>query len=282
MQTTCDINSLRKTIAQWRADGKTIAFVPTMGNLHQGHFSLVKKAKTLADIVVVSIFVNPIQFGANEDLDKYPRTLTADSQGLKALNIDLLFTPNVKDIYPKPLDEQALINVPNISTNHCGASRPGHFDGVSTVVAKLFNLVQPDIACFGEKDFQQLQVIRTMVEDLNFPIEIVGVTTKREASGLAMSSRNGYLSQQEKDQAAVLFQSLQQAAESISVGQLSDSEIVQIARQQIATAGLTPDYFNIANRTTLAPATSEDKSLVILVAAFLGNVRLIDNIQTMR
>ncbi|GMM85748.1 pantoate--beta-alanine ligase [Pseudoalteromonas sp. MTN2-4] len=279
MQSVSEIKSLRSQIKAWRQQGLSIAFVPTMGNLHQGHFSLVEKAKTLADKVVVSIFVNPMQFGANEDLDSYPRTLDADKQGLAEIGTALVFTPTVDVMYPNGLDAQSYVDVPDISMGYCGGARPGHFKGVATVVTKLFNMVLPDFACFGEKDFQQLQVIRAMVRDLSMPIEIIGVQTQREVSGLAMSSRNGYLSEQEKDTAKVLYQTLLNAGQSLEQGNKAFDAIEQEAKQALEQAGLKPDYFAIAEKDNLKPATLETKEFVILAAAFLGKVRLIDNLQ---
>ena len=279
MQTVSNVSQLRSKIKSWKQQGLTVAFVPTMGNLHAGHFSLVDKAKQIADKVVVSIFVNPMQFGKHEDLDKYPRTLVDDQNGLIEHGADLLFTPTVETIYPKGLEAQSYIDVPGVSEGHCGASRPGHFRGVATIVNKLFNLVQPDIACFGEKDFQQLAVIKTMVEDLSMPIEIIGVATKREESGLAMSSRNGYLSDEEKQQACALYQSMKNAENALKDGELSIAEITEQAHLAIVQHGFKLDYFNICNAHTLQLATNDDTNLVILVAAFLANVRLIDNLQ---
>jgi pantoate--beta-alanine ligase len=279
MQSVTEIKSLRSQIKAWRQQGLTIAFVPTMGNLHDGHFSLVEKAKNLADKVVVSIFVNPMQFGSSEDLDTYPRTLIQDKQGLADLDTDLVFTPSVDTMYPNGLSAQSYVDVPEISLGYCGGSRPGHFKGVATVVTKLFNMVQPDIACFGEKDYQQLQVIKTMVRDLSMPIEIVGVSTKREESGLAMSSRNGYLSAKEKDIAKVLFKTLSEAETALKAQKQDFQSIEDEAKQKLTEQGLKPDYFSIANASTLKPATLEDTQLVILAAAYLGSVRLIDNLQ---
>lgn len=279
MQSISEIKSLRSQIKAWRQQGLSIAFVPTMGNLHQGHFSLVEKAKTLADKVVVSIFVNPMQFGANEDLDSYPKTLDADKQGLAEIGTALVFTPTVDVMYPNGLDAQSYVDVPDISMGYCGGARPGHFKGVATVVTKLFNMVQPDFACFGEKDFQQLQVIRAMVRDLSMPIEIIGVPTQREVSGLAMSSRNGYLSEQEKDTAKVLYQTLLNAGQSLDQGNKAFDAIELEAKQALELAGLKPDYFAIVEKDNLKPATLETKEFVILAAAFLGKVRLIDNLQ---
>ncbi|MEH6395013.1 pantoate--beta-alanine ligase [Pseudoalteromonas sp.] len=279
MQSITEIKSLRSQIKAWRQAGLSVALVPTMGNLHQGHFSLVEKAKNMADKVVVSIFVNPMQFGVNEDLDNYPRTLVADKQGLAELGTDIVFTPTVETIYPNGLDAQSFVDVPGISMGYCGGSRPGHFRGVATVVTKLFNLVQPDYACFGEKDFQQLQVIKTMAHDLSIPVEIIGVATSREVSGLAMSSRNGYLSENQKETATELFRTLNWSAEQLNAGKRDFAEICQQATQRLQQAGLKPDYFEIAQRDTLKNATLNDSHLVILAAAFLGPVRLIDNLQ---
>ncbi|WP_193049811.1 pantoate--beta-alanine ligase [Pseudoalteromonas undina] len=279
MQSITEIKSLRSQVKAWRQAGLSVALVPTMGNLHRGHFSLVEKAKTLADKVVVSIFVNPMQFGANEDLDSYPRTLDADKQGLADLETDILFIPSVETIYPNGLGAQSFVDVPGISMGYCGGSRPGHFKGVATVVTKLFNLVQPDYACFGEKDFQQLQVVKTMATDLSIPVEIIGVPTMREVSGLAMSSRNGYLSTEERQTAPVLFNTLKHCAQQLENGNKDFATLESEAKSALEDAGLKPDYFSIAQRDTLKAATLEDTRFVILAAAFLGSVRLIDNIQ---
>ena len=278
MQTISDLTQLRQQIKTWKQQGDKIAFVPTMGNLHQGHISLVEEAKKHADRVVASIFVNPMQFGAGEDLDKYPRTLQADSEQLIAAGTDLLFTPSAQTMYPKGLEVQTYIEVPGVSDNYCGSSRPGHFRGVATIVNKLFNLVQPDVACFGEKDFQQLQVIRTMVADLAMPIEVIGVPTAREHNGLAKSSRNGYLSAEQKEQAGVIYQSLLQAADKLKQ-QASLDDVKAFIAEQISQQGLTIDYVEIAERNSMQDAVAGDKHLVILVAAFLGQTRLIDNWQ---
>ena len=279
MQSITEIRSLRSQIKAWRQAGLSVALVPTMGNLHRGHFSLVEKAKNLADKVVVSIFVNPMQFGANEDLDNYPRTLNEDKQGLAELGTDIVFTPSVETIYPNGLGAQSFVDVPDISLGYCGGSRPGHFRGVATVVTKLFNLVQPDYACFGEKDFQQLQVIKTMARDLSIPVEVIGVPTMREVSGLAMSSRNGYLSDEQKATATVLFKALNTCAEQLKSGEKDFAELEAAAKVSLEQAGLKPDYFEIAQRDTLKTATIEDTQFVILAAAYFGGVRLIDNIQ---
>lgn len=279
MQFIESLSALRELRQSWRSNGQTVAFVPTMGNLHDGHLDLVKQAKSLADKVVVSIFVNPMQFGANEDLDAYPRTLDADRSKLEAHGVDALFFPAVEDVYPRGLTEQTIVEVPAISDLLCGASRPGHFRGVATIVCKLFNMVQPEVACFGEKDFQQLQVIRTMVEDLSLPISIVGVPTRRQEDGLAMSSRNGYLSAEQRATATRIYAAMKQMHEAITARQESYDDIERKASQMLMTAGLTPDYVTIRNATTLQPATPDDTNLVILIAAFMGTTRLIDNMQ---
>ncbi|KTF05237.1 pantothenate synthetase [marine sediment metagenome] len=215
MKVLDSISALRDTVNTWRRHGETVGFVPTMGNLHDGHLKLVKKAKAHNDKVVVSIFVNPMQFGANEDLDAYPRTIEEDKAKLIAVGADAVFLPSVAEMYPAGLDAQTFVEVPGISDSHCGASRPGHFRGVATVVTKLFNMVQPDDAFFGEKDFQQLQVIRALARDLSMAVKVHGVPTEREASGLAMSSRNGYLTESEKATASAIFEEMQRVKASI-------------------------------------------------------------------
>lgn len=278
MITLNDISSLRSTISQWRQQGLKIAFVPTMGNLHAGHIALITEAHKHADKVVASIFVNPMQFGQNEDIANYPRTLQADQQQLETAKTDLLFTPTPATVYPKGLDKQTFIEVPQVSEGYCGESRPGHFRGVATIVCKLFNLVQPDIACFGLKDYQQVQVIQTMVDDLSMPIEIIPVPTVREASGLALSSRNNYLTEEELKIAPALSQNIQWLAEKIK----HDTDFIGLAKQAsnfINNAGLTTDYIHICHAKTLQPASEDDKNLVILAAAHCGSARLIDNLQ---
>lgn len=277
MFTTQDIAQIREQIRLWKRQGETVAFVPTMGNLHLGHMTLVKEAAQRADHVVVSIFVNPLQFGQNEDLDAYPRTLAADQAALVEAGAELLFTPTPAIIYPKGMELQTFVEVPKISNELCGASRPGHFRGVATIVCKLFNIVQPDIAVFGNKDFQQLMVIKTMVEDLSLPIEIVGIDTIREPSGLAMSSRNGYLSDEQKQQAATLKQTMDAMAEAISQGQ-DVEQAVSEAGQQLSQAGFKLDYLSVRNAANLHPIGADDKQLVILAAAYMGSTRLIDNL----
>ncbi|GAB1100828.1 MAG: pantoate--beta-alanine ligase [Shewanella algae] len=281
MLTTAKIDEIRARVREWRQRGETVAFVPTMGNLHQGHVSLILEAARRADHVVASIFVNPLQFGKNEDLDAYPRTLGADQQKLTEAGCELLFTPTPELIYPKGLDAQTFVEVPGISDELCGASRPGHFRGVATIVCKLFNIVQPDIALFGRKDYQQLLVIKTMVTDLSLPIEVIGVETVREDSGLALSSRNGYLTEAEKALAPKLKASMDKLAEAIVLGQDIDQAISN-AKEFLRAAGLEPDYLEVREASSLKPVSSDDKSLVILAAAYLGKARLIDNMTLSR
>lgn len=265
-------------LREWRSAQQQVALVPTMGNLHDGHLQLVKNALQHCDTVVVSIFVNPMQFGPNEDLDSYPRTLEADCSALETLGVSAVFTPTVNDVYPRGLEQQTKVSVPGISDILCGASRPGHFEGVATIVCKLFNMVQPQVAVFGEKDYQQLQVIRLMTQDLSLPVDVVGVPTQREASGLALSSRNGYLTAEEKTQATALYKSLQDAKAGLE--RQEDFELVESqAVQQLGKAGFKVDYFSIRNADDLQPASEKDQKWVILAAAFLGKTRLIDNLQ---
>lgn len=278
MKTVNSIEALRQQVAIWRQQGLIVAFVPTMGNLHDGHISLVTEAQKHADKVVASIFVNPMQFGANEDINSYPKTLADDQDKLSAANTDLLFTPTPAIIYPKGLDKQSYVEVPNVSDGYCGESRPGHFRGVSTVVCKLFNLVQPDVACFGLKDYQQVQVIQAMVEDLSMPINIIPVATVRETSGLALSSRNSYLTPEELKIAPALSQNLQWLAKEIK----HNNDFIGLAKKAasyIDNAGMKTDYIHICHARTLQPASEDDRNLVILAAAYCGKARLIDNIQ---
>lgn len=277
MITTQEITQIREQVHAWHAKGETVAFVPTMGNLHLGHITLVKEAVKRADHVVASIFVNPMQFGQNEDLDAYPRTLAADQQALIDAGAELLFTPTSKIIYPKGMQQQTYVEVPKIGDELCGASRPGHFRGVATIVCKLFNIVQPDIALFGKKDFQQLLVIKTMVEDLSMPIEIIGVETIREASGLAMSSRNGYLNPSQQMRAATLKQVMDTMSAQIQSGQAIVGVIAK-AQAKLIEAGFKPDYLEVRSSKDLSPAKDEQQALVIVAAAYMGTTRLIDNL----
>lgn len=282
MRTVNSLKELRTILRGYRQQEKTVALVPTMGNLHEGHISLVRKAAEAADIVVTSIFVNPMQFGASEDLDTYPRTLNEDQEKLCDAGTTLVFAPSVEEIYPEGLARHTRVVVPEVSDGHCGASRPGHFEGVATVVSMLFNMVQPDVAVFGEKDFQQLSVIRKMTQDLMMPVEVISVPTVREYDGLAKSSRNCYLSEEERRLAPVIYQTLQSTAAKIAAGREDFLELSQEAGDRLREAGMRLDYFNIANSQTLKPANREDKHVTLLAAAFLGTTRLIDNLSVTR
>ncbi|MGB1974235.1 MAG: pantoate--beta-alanine ligase [Vibrio toranzoniae] len=277
MQTFAEIAALREQIKQFKRDGRTIAFVPTMGNLHEGHLTLVKKARELADIVVVSIFVNPMQFDRADDLNNYPRTLEADLSKLTGEGVELVFTPTPEVMYPEGLDKQTFIEVPGLSHMLEGASRPGHFRGVATIVTKLFNVVQPDFACFGEKDFQQLAVIRQMTTDLALDIQIVGVATVREMDGLAMSSRNSHLTFDERQRAPVLARTMRWISSAIRGGRDDYASVIEDAADQLRAADLQPDEIFICDAKTLQAITSESSQAVILMSAFLGKTRLIDN-----
>ncbi|MEZ8652500.1 pantoate--beta-alanine ligase [Vibrio splendidus] len=277
MQTFAEIAALREQIKQFKRDGRTVAFVPTMGNLHEGHLTLVKKARELADIVVVSIFVNPMQFDRTDDLNNYPRTLEADLSKLTAEGVELVFTPTPEVMYPDGLDKQTFVEVPGISHMLEGASRPGHFRGVATIVAKLFNIVQPDFACFGEKDFQQLAVISHMTTDLALDIQIIGVPTVREMDGLAMSSRNSNLTIDERQRAPVLARTMRWISSAIRGGRDDYASVIEDATDQLRAADLQPDEIFICDAKTLQAITSESTQAVILMSAFLGKTRLIDN-----
>ncbi|MFZ6099447.1 pantoate--beta-alanine ligase [Escherichia coli] len=268
---------LRQQIRRLRMEGKRVALVPTMGNLHDGHMKLVDEAKARADVVVVSIFVNPMQFDRPEDLARYPRTLQEDCEKLNKRKVDLVFAPSVKEIYPNGTETHTYVDVPGLSTMLEGASRPGHFRGVSTIVSKLFNLVQPDIACFGEKDFQQLALIRKMVADMGFDIEIVGVPIMRAKDGLALSSRNGYLTAEQRKIAPGLYKVLSSIADKLQVGERDLDEIITIAGQELNEKGFRADDIQIRDADTLLEVSETSKRAVILVAAWLGDARLIDN-----
>ena len=269
------VSDLRAFLTLARGNGKTVGFVPTMGNLHQGHLDLVNKASDMTDIVVVSIFVNPMQFGPHEDFDAYPRTLNADCEALNNHPCDAVFAPTVREVYPKGVNTE--IDLPSLSTILCGHHRPGHFKGVATVVTKLLNIVQPDVAVFGNKDYQQLQVIQTMVADLLIPVTIVGADTTREPNGLAMSSRNAYLSAEEKETAAMLYATLKRIGDALR----SDSQVSTTLKQEkerLTAAGFVLDYLEIRDAQDLSKSYVEADSAVILVAAKLGRARLIDNL----
>lgn len=279
MQLISEISELREIRRTWQSSAKVIAFVPTMGNLHQGHLNLVREAKKQADIVVVSIFVNPMQFGPDEDLEAYPRTLQSDKRLLEELGVDVLFMPTANDIYARGLEQQTFVEVPGLSYMICGASRPGHFRGVATIVCKLFNMVQPNLAFFGEKDFQQLQVIKAMVTDLSMNLKVFGVATTREEDGLAMSSRNQYLKDSERKLAPTLYQKMHALADEIKAGRRDFSKLTQDYKLQLSELGFNPDYLEIRNIENLLQPGHEDQHLVLLAAAFLGKTRLIDNLQ---
>ncbi|HHY1624549.1 TPA: pantoate--beta-alanine ligase [Escherichia coli] len=268
---------MRQQIRRLRMEGKRVALVPTMGNLHDGHMKLVDEAKARADVVVVSIFVNPMQFDRPEDLARYPRTLQEDCEKLNKRKVDLVFAPSVKEIYPNGTETHTYVDVPGLSTMLEGASRPGHFRGVSTIVSKLFNLVQPDIACFGEKDFQQLALIRKMVADMGFDIEIVGVPIMRAKDGLALSSRNGYLTAEQRKIAPGLYKVLSSIADKLQAGERDLDEIITIAGQELNEKGFRADDIQIRDADTLLEVSETSKRAVILVAAWLGDARLIDN-----
>ncbi|HDS7126951.1 TPA: pantoate--beta-alanine ligase [Escherichia coli] len=268
---------LRQQIRRLRMEGKRVALVPTMGNLHDGHMKLVDEAKARADVVVVSIFVNPMQFDRPEDLARYPRTLQEDCEKLNKRRVDLVFAPSVKEIYPNGTETHTYVDVPGLSTMLEGASRPGHFRGVSTIVSKLFNLVQPDIACFGEKDFQQLALIRKMVADMGFDIEIIGVPIMRAKDGLALSSRNGYLTAEQRKIAPGLYKVLSSIADKLQAGERDLDEIIAIAGQELNEKGFRADDIQIRDADTLLEVSENSKRAVILVAAWLSDARLIDN-----
>lgn len=264
-------------LRRWLSSETSISFVPTMGNLHAGHIHLVELARQCGQCVVVSIFINPLQFGASEDLGSYPRTLEEDCQKLQAAGADVVFAPSEKEMYAVP--QSILVEPPPIANELCGASRPGHFKGVATVVLKLFNMVQPQVAVFGKKDFQQLFIIRALVQQLNLPIDIVAGETIREADGLAMSSRNGYLSAEGRAKAPQLYRALQQVTQMIQAGRRDYSAIEAWANQNLTQLGWVPDYISVRSADSLMPATGTDHHLVVLGAARLGNTRLIDNIE---
>ena len=278
MNTVKTLQQLRAAVSRARSEGKRIAFVPTMGNLHAGHIALIQQATERADFVVASIFVNPLQFGANEDLDSYPRTLSADQSKLLEAGCHLLFTPDAQDMYPQDMAQQTLISVPGVSTGLCGGSRPGHFDGVATIVCKLFNMVQPDIALFGEKDFQQLAVIRKMVADLNIPVQVFGVSIVRDQDGLALSSRNGYLSAQQRAVAPALHQCMQAVKAQIKTGRRDYAALFEQFGVDLQAEGFRLDYVELRDALNLQPADVHSTQVVLLAAAYLGTTRLIDNL----
>jgi pantoate--beta-alanine ligase len=278
MQVVHTLKELRLILRQARSKGKRVSLVPTMGNLHEGHLQLVDRARESDAFVVATIFVNPLQFGENEDFDAYPRTLERDSKLLEQRGCNLLFAPNVSEVYPDGLKAESTVHVPDLTKHHCGASREKHFDGVATIVSKLFNMVQPDEAVFGEKDFQQMMVIRKLVKDLCFPIEIISVETCREEDGLAKSSRNGYLDAEQRKLAKYLYL-VQETKASLIEGNGDFTSARQQAITSLTEYGFKLDYFNIASISTLLPAKDGDVDIVILAAAYMGSTRLIDNIR---
>ncbi len=281
METIHHISELRTRLRSWRAQGQRIAFVPTMGNLHAGHISLIELARRHGDRFVASIFVNPMQFGPNEDFNHYPRTPDRDAGMLAEAVCDLMFMPEVSEMYPAGSELATRVEVPIISTQLCGEFRPGHFEGVATVVTKLFNIVQPDVAVFGEKDFQQLTVIRRLTADLCLPIEVLGAPTVREADGLAMSSRNQYLGEAERAQAPQIYANLQAAARSLQAG-ASAAQVEAAGTAALNAAGFRVDYFAVRRASDLQLVGEGDRELVVLTAARLGRARLIDNIRVIR
>lgn len=278
MQTIHQIASLRKTLQIWRTQKLCTALVPTMGNLHAGHMRLIEQASQTADRVIVSIFVNPLQFGPTEDFASYPRTLKADSLKLAETGVQLLFAPDINEMYPDAASDYTIVEIPKISQRLCGEFRPGHFRGVCTVVNKLFNIIQPDIALFGKKDYQQLAIIEQMVADLSMPIEIVGVDIVREADGLAMSSRNQYLGAAERELAPLLYKHLAQLAAVIKAGDQNYAQLSDQVMNDLTVTGFKPQYVAVCRRRDLEPAGPDDKELVVLAAVFLGHTRLIDNV----
>ncbi|WP_323666572.1 pantoate--beta-alanine ligase [Pectobacterium punjabense] len=270
---------LRREIRRWRQEGKRIALVPTMGNLHDGHMTLVDEAKARADIVIVSVFVNPMQFERPDDLARYPRTLQEDCEKLNRRGADLVFAPSPDVIYPNGLESQTFVDVPGLSSMLEGASRPGHFRGVATIVSKLFNLVQPDLACFGEKDYQQLALIRQLVRDMGYDIDIIGVPIVRAKDGLALSSRNGYLSAEERQLAPTLYQLMMALSAQLDNGDRQIDTLLEHTADKLREAGFTPDELFIRDADTLQPLSTASTRAVILMAAWLGKARLIDNHQ---
>ncbi len=280
MQLIHDVAALRRTVRGWQSNGERVALVPTMGNLHAGHLSLVRQAAQLADRVVISVFVNPMQFGEGEDFEAYPRTLEADCRSLDGQGADVVFAPGVETMYPGGAGAATRVEPPvSLTDMLCGEARPGHFTGVATIVAKLFNLVGPDLAVFGRKDFQQLQVIRRMAVDLNFPLEVHGCPIVREPDGLAMSSRNAYLTEDERRRAPALAAALRALVEAVRQGERDVSRLEAEARNALEEAGLGPDYISLRRGSDLADPRPGDRQLVVLGAARLGRARLIDNIE---
>lgn len=282
MNTLHTIAQVRAAVSRARQEGKRIGMVPTMGNLHAGHIALVEKALQRTDYVVVSIFVNPMQFGPGEDLDSYPRTLAEDQKKLLDVGAHLVFAPTASEMYPEGMEGHTRVSVPVVSEGLCGGSRPGHFEGVATVVSKLLNIVGPDVAVFGQKDYQQLAVIRKMAHDLCLPVQIMGHPTIRAEDGLALSSRNGYLSAEQRAIAPILQRTLQQIAAEVQGGRNDYAQIITEASQRLSDAGMRPDYLDLRDAENLAPVSDDTAELVVLAAAYLGTTRLIDNLEFSR
>jgi pantoate--beta-alanine ligase len=279
MDIVTTVAAVREHVRRWRSEGRRVAFVPTMGNLHAGHVSLIEAARRHGDRFVASIFVNPMQFGPNEDYAQYPRTPTKDADMLTEAGCNLMFMPDVAEIYPNGSERATRVDVPSLSRILDGEFRPGHFEGVSTIVATLFHIVEPDVAVFGEKDFQQLTIIRRMVADLCMAVEIVGAPTVRDSDGLAMSSRNQYLTPTERQVAPRIYQTLQEAASRLQAGDSEFSSIERTGVEALTKAGMRPDYFSVRRARDLGTPAPDTRHLVVLTAARLGKARLIDNIQ---
>ena len=279
MDIVTKIAAVREHVRRWHSEGRRVAFVPTMGNLHPGHVSLIEAARRHGDRFVASIFVNPMQFGPNEDFAHYPRTPTQDERMLAEAGCNLMFMPDVGEVYPNGSERATRVDVPGLSRILDGEFRPGHFEGVSTIVSTLFHIVEPDVAVFGEKDFQQLTVIRRMVADLCLPVEIVGAPTVRDADGLAMSSRNQYLTSTERLVAPRIYETLQAAANRLGSGNVDFASIERFGVEALTKVGMKPDYFAVRRAADLGAPANDTKHLVVLAAARLGKARLIDNIQ---
>jgi len=282
METITTVAAVRERVRHWRGEGRRVAFVPTMGNLHAGHVSLIEAARRHGERFVASIFVNPMQFGPNEDFAHYPRTPAQDAHMLAEAGCDLMFMPDVAEIYPHGAERATRVEVPGLSSILCGEFRPGHFEGVATVVAKLFHIVDPDVAVFGEKDFQQLTIIRRMVADLCMPVTIIAAPTVREPDGLAMSSRNQYLTDEERRQAPLIHQTLLAAVQRLRAGDQDWAAIESVATGTLERAGFRPDYFAVRRAGDLGAPDESTRHLVVLTAARLGRARLIDNLRVER
>ena len=279
MDQATSVVELRQYVNHWKDHDPSIAFIPTMGNLHARHISLIEKGQALCDRTICSIFVNPMQFGPNEDWDHYPRSLEADIEKLLVAGCDLVYLPTASELYPEGLDRISQVEVTDLTDDYEGKHRPGHFTGVATVVLKLFNIVRPDVSVFGKKDYQQFRVISKMVEDFNLDVQIIGQETTREVSGLASSSRNQYLDATQLDTAAEIYRQLRAAATRIEQGERDYPALEKAAIEQLDGAGFKTDYFVVCNAETLRPASAEDRDLVILVTAAMGATRLLDNIE---